>query len=464
MSHVKIKYLDFELSVDEPDNYANLLEEIKDFDDENLMNAEVDDILITDSKGNEINNNVDYNKYIKQDPSNRIIFVSLKHEEEKVFNLCDYSKEIDDHFKKLKEEEEIKKKEEEEKKKNQKDKKENNQEPEVLEEEEINYDPAFDEFNLLANKKNVYFIKQFWEVFENKMIKKFEAKIDLINNIANKDMLKKMDDLKNQFENQDKFFQNEIKNIKVIIKNIEVEQEKKINNLKDEIGNLKNEMIKNIKNNFEIEFKNIKSNIETQNTNLNERLNKIEKDFESEKLNLEKKFKNIEDNNKLQTNKLLERYNQIQNNLDEKIAEMKKNSEDNFKKQNKEILNNRQLIEEHSPIKVELQNLTEKLNLKDIINDKAECELKITNFSKVPIKNYYLRYKSNKDDILCFKDIMIDIEKDTTIRKKINLIYTKKKEYYDDPYIQIILEKDNKIINELFATFKIEDTNNNIIK
>ena len=57
MSHVKIKYLDLELSVDLPDNYAALLEEIKDFDDENLMNAEMDEILITDSKGNELKDN-----------------------------------------------------------------------------------------------------------------------------------------------------------------------------------------------------------------------------------------------------------------------------------------------------------------------------------------------------------------------------------------------------------------------
>ena len=69
MSHVKIKYLDLELSVDQPDNYAALLEEIKDFDDENLMNAEMDEILITDSKGNELKDNLDYHKSILTDPT-----------------------------------------------------------------------------------------------------------------------------------------------------------------------------------------------------------------------------------------------------------------------------------------------------------------------------------------------------------------------------------------------------------
>ena len=304
MSHVKIKYLDLELSVDQPDNYAALLEEIKDFDDENLMNAEMDEILITDSKGNELKDNVDYDKYILNDPTNKIIYVSLKKEEEKVFNLCDYGKELDDHF------EELKKKKKEEDEKNKNENKDVKYDPENLEEEELNYDPAFDEFNYLSNRKNVYFIKQFWDVFETKMIKKFEEKIDTINNIANKDMLKKMKELSEKFDKQNKEMNEQIKSINETIKNIETEQKKEIKDLKTDIETLKNDMINNIKDNMETKFKDIKSNIEIQNQKLEEKFNNIDKNFESEKNNLKEEFGKIEKNFQLNNENIIKHITQ----------------------------------------------------------------------------------------------------------------------------------------------------------
>ena len=479
MSHVKIKYLDLELSVDQPDNYAALLEEIKDFDDENLMNAEMDEILITDSKGNELKDNVDYDKYILNDPTNKIIYVSLKKEEEKVFNLCDYGKELDDHF------EELKKKKKEEDEKNKNENKDVKYDPENLEEEELNYDPAFDEFNYLSNRKNVYFIKQFWDVFETKMIKKFEEKIDTINNIANKDMLKKMKELSEKFDKQNKEMNEQIKSINETIKNIETEQKREIKYLKTDIETLKNDMINNIKDNMETKFKDIKSNIEIQNQKLEEKFNNIDKNFESEKNNLKEEFGkieknfqlnneniknqfvNVENNLKHQKDNLIAIYNSIINEiktkkeeLENKITNFDDTYKKNFEQQKKEISQNFNLIkesvEENSPIKITLTSLTKTLDLKEIIDNKAQLKLKLINYSKVPINNYILKQKENKYDIVTFDEKLINIPKDSTIEQIIDLKYTGKKEYYDPPYIQILLTKKDIIIDELFASFDIK--------
>ena len=88
MSKVKIFFMAEELSTEEPDNYACLLEDIKEkFEDEEIANVSNDELLIKDGNGNEIKNNEDYNKYIKQTASNKIIKVSLKNEEQKDFSL-----------------------------------------------------------------------------------------------------------------------------------------------------------------------------------------------------------------------------------------------------------------------------------------------------------------------------------------------------------------------------------------
>ena len=86
MSKVKIYFMTEELSTEEPDNYACLLEDIKEkFEDEEIANVSNDELLIKDGNGNEIKNNEDYNKYIKQ--TNKIIKVSLKNEEQNDFSL-----------------------------------------------------------------------------------------------------------------------------------------------------------------------------------------------------------------------------------------------------------------------------------------------------------------------------------------------------------------------------------------
>ena len=86
MSKVKIYFMTEELSTEEPDNYACLLEDIKEkFEDEEIANVSNDELLIKDGNGNEIKNNEDYNKYIKQ--TKKIIKVSLKNEEQKDFSL-----------------------------------------------------------------------------------------------------------------------------------------------------------------------------------------------------------------------------------------------------------------------------------------------------------------------------------------------------------------------------------------
>ncbi len=489
MAHVKIKYLDMELSVDEPDNYAALLEEIKDFDDEQLMETDMDDILITDSKNNEIKNNVDYNKYIKEDPTNKIIYVSLKKEEEKVFNLIDFGKELDEHFAEL----EKQQKEEDEKKKNEnKDKNDSKDIKEADSEEEkgINYNPALDEFNYLSNRKNVFFLKQFWDVFETRMITQFKKKINSINNIANKDIFNEMKKLNEKFDSQNNEIKDKIKNINEKINKIETEQKKEINNLKEDIAKLKTEMINNIQNNMETKFEGIKNNIEKQNEqlevkfnnidnnyklqqkNLNEEFGNIKNNFESNNENINKQFSKVENNFKKQIEIIKNNHNSYQSNYNEQNKYLEKrfntideNSKNNYETQKKEISESltlvKQSVEEHSPIKIVLINLTESLNLKEIIKNKAKLKLKITNLSKVPINNYLLKQKENANDIVKFKEIEISMPKDDSIIKEIELVYTGIKEYYDPPYIQILLTKESETINEIFASFEVKDNNEN---
>ena len=58
-----------------------------------------------------------------------------------------------------------------------------------------------------------------------------------------------------------------------------------------------------------------------------------------------------------------------------------------------------------------------------------------------------------------FKEIEISIPKDDSIIKEIELEYTGKKEYYDPPYIQILLTKESDTIDEIFASFEVNDNN-----
>ena len=56
-----------------------------------------------------------------------------------------------------------------------------------------------------------------------------------------------------------------------------------------------------------------------------------------------------------------------------------------------------------------------------------------------------------------FDEKIINIKKDDTIEQIIDLKYTGIKEYYDPPYIQILLTKKDIIIDELFASFEIKN-------
>ena len=99
MSKVKIFFMEEELSTEEPDNFACLLEDIKEkFEGEEIANASNDELLIKDGNGNTINNNEDYDKYIKQTASNKIIKVSLRNEEQKAFSLLDFKDILDEKY------------------------------------------------------------------------------------------------------------------------------------------------------------------------------------------------------------------------------------------------------------------------------------------------------------------------------------------------------------------------------
>ena len=165
-----------ELSTEEPDNYACLLEDIKEkFEDEEIANVSNDELLIKDGNGNEIKNNEDYNKYIKQTASNKIIKVSLKNEEQKEFSLLDFKALLDEKYNESEELEKIKN-EREEYNKNQK------KISKSFEEEEIKYDTIFDEFTYIANATNKNVLSFFWKFFKEKCIVNFLRKADVKNN------------------------------------------------------------------------------------------------------------------------------------------------------------------------------------------------------------------------------------------------------------------------------------------
>ena len=223
---------------------------------------------------------------------------------------------------------------------------------------------------------------------------------------------------------------------------------------------------------LEVKFNNIDNNYKLQQKNLNEEFGNIKNNFESNNENINQQFSKVENNFKKQIEIIKNNHNAYQNNYNEQNKYLEKrfnrideNSKTNYETQKKEISESlklvKQSVEEHSPIKIVLINLTESLNLKEIIKNKAKLKLKITNLSKVPINNYLLKQKENANDIVKFKEIEISIPKDDSIEKEIELEYTGIKEYYDPPYIQILLTKESETINEIFASFEVKDNNEN---
>ena len=266
MSKVKIYFMKEELSTEEPDNYACLLEDIKEkFEDEEIANVSNDELLIKDGNGNEIKNNEDYNKYIKQTASNKIIKVSLKNEEQNEFSLSDFKSILDE---KYNESEELKKinKEREEYNKNQK------KISKSFEEEEIKYDTIFDEFTYIANATNKNVLSFFWKFFKEKCIVNFLRKADVKNNKKYQNILDTIQILKEKIDEQ----KNEINSIKAYMEKQKNEIINYINqNLNPNISDIQKMGIENnemIKNNLEMNIKSMKENMDENNKLIQEQI------------------------------------------------------------------------------------------------------------------------------------------------------------------------------------------------
>ena len=266
MSKVKIYFMTEELSTEEPDNYACLLEDIKEkFEDEEIANVSNDELLIKDGNGNEIKNNEDDNKYIKQTASNKIIKVSLKNEEQNEFSLLDFQSILDE---KYNESEELKKinKEREEYNKNQK------KISKSFEEEEIKYDTIFDEFTYIANATNKNVLSFFWKFFKEKCIVNFLRKADVKNNKKYQNILDTIQILKEKIDEQ----KNEINSIKAYMEKQKNEIINYINqNLNTNISDIQKMGIENnemIKNNLEMNIKSMKENMDENNKLIQEQI------------------------------------------------------------------------------------------------------------------------------------------------------------------------------------------------
>ena len=396
MSKVKIFFMEEELSTEEPDNYACLLEDIKEkFEDEEIANVSNDELLIKDGNGNEIKNNEDYNKYIKQTASNKIIKVSLKNEEQNEFSLLDFKSILDEKYNESEELEKIKK-ERDEYNKNQK------KTSKPLEEEEIKYDTIFDEFSYIAKATNKNFLSFFWKFFKEKCIVNFLGKADVKNNKKYQNILDKILILKEQMEKNNEEIFKSIHDVKGKID----EQKNEINSIKEYIDKQKNEIINYINQNLNPNIENnemIKNNLE---------------------MNIKSMKENMDENNKL-----------IQEQIKNYIIEIKK------------------LIRAF-PLKVKIEPMNKNLQLNDIINDKAELRVKIINLSKIPL-NGKIKCLKEKESLVEFKDINFELkEKEQII--PISLIYTNIKEYEEESLIHMILFDDyEKIICDSYIQFNV---------
>ena len=407
-----------ELSTEEPDNYACLLEDIKEkFEDEEIANVSNDELLIKDGNGNEIKNNEDYNKYIKQTASNKIIKVSLKNEEQKEFSLLDFKALLDEKYNESEELEKIKN-EREEYNKNQK------KISKSFEEEEIKYDTIFDEFTYIANATSKNVLSFFWKFFKEKCIVNFLRKADVKNNKKYQNILDNIQILKEQIFNS-------INDVKEKIDEQKNEIFKSINDVKEKIDEQKNEI------------NSIKVYMDEQK---NEIINYINQNLNS----------NISDIQKMG----IENNEMIKNNLEMNLNSMKENMDKNnkliqeqIKNYITEISNIKKLIRAF-PLKVKIEPMDKNLQLNDITNDKAELRIKIINLSKIPL-NGKIKCLKEKESLVEFKDISFELkEKEQII--PISLIYTKIKEYEEESVIHMILFDDyEKIICDSYIQFNV---------
>ncbi len=388
-----------ELSTEEPDNYACLLEDIKEkFEDEEIANVSNDELLIKDGNGNEIKNNEDYNKYIKQTASNKIIKVSLKNDEQNEFSFLDFKSILDEKYNESEELEKIKK-ERDEYNKNQK------KTSKPLEEEEIKYDTIFDEFSYIANATNKNVLSFFWKFFKEKCIVNFLRKADVKNNKKYQNIFDKILILKEQMEKNNEEIFKSIHDVKGKID----EQKNEINSIKEYIDKQKNEIINYI------------------NQNLNPNISDIQKMGIKNNEMIKKNLENMDENNKL-----------IQEQIKNYITEIS-----NFKK----------LIRAF-PLKVKIEPMNKDLQLNDITKGNAELRVKIINLSKIPLK-VKLKCLKEKESLVEFKDIDFELkEKEQII--PISLIYTNIGEYEEESVIHMILFDDyEKIICDSYIPFNV---------
>ena len=441
MSKVKIFFMEEELSTEEPDNFACLLEDIKEkFEGEEIANISNDELLIKDGNGNTINNNEDYDKYIKQTASNKIIKVSLRNEEQKAFSLLDFKDILDEKYNEAEELEKIKK----EKKTyiNQQKKL-----SKLIEEEEIKYDSIFDEFTYIANATNKNLLSYFWKLFKDKCIVRFLRKVDELNNKHYSKFSKEISLLKDQItKNNDEI----IKSINNINNKIDAEK-KEINNIKTYIGEQNKEIKNYIKENSNININNIKQFIEEQNNtmldNINNNLTTQNKEIHKIEDTISQNKKYFEEQIKNKSEILIKEHQKNESNLG-KIY-------NKFDKYFKDI---NSMLLKTIPLKAKIELMKKDIKLKDLIEKKAKLIVNIKNLSKTDFNNCTLKCIKEKDSLLTFKDVNINISEKKNQDIEIPLERTEIKEFEDQPSIHMILYNDyGEEINNFFDYYNIKN-------
>ena len=438
MSKVKITFMEEELSTEEPEAFADLLEVIKEnFEGEEILNASNDELLIKDGNGNEIKNNEDYDKYIKQTASNKIIKVSLRNEEQKAFSLLDFKDILDEKYNEEEELEKIKKERKtyiNEQKKLRK----------PIEEEGIKYDSIFDEFTYIANATNKNLLSYFWKLFKDKCIVRFLRKVDELNNKHYSNFSKEISLLKDQItKNNDEI----IKSINNINNRIDAEKKE----IKTYIGEQNKEIKNYIKENSNININNIKQFIVEQNNtmrdNINNKLTTQNKEIHKIEDTISQNKKYFEEQIKNKSEILMKEHQKNESNLG-KIY-------NKFDKYFKDI---NSMLLKTIPLKAKIELMKKDIKLKDLIEKKAKLIVNIKNLSKTDFNNCTLKCIKEKDSLLTFKDVNINISEKKNQDIEIPLERTEIKEYEGQPSIHMILYNDyGEEINNFFDYYEIKN-------
>jgi hypothetical protein len=438
MSKVKITFMEEELSTEEPEAFADLLEVIKEkFEGEEILNVSNDELLIKDGNGNEIKNNEDYDKYIKQTASNKIIKVSLRNEEQKAFSLLDFKDILDEKYNEEEELEKIKKERKtyiNEQKKLRK----------PIEEEGIKYDSIFDEFTYIANATNKNVLSNFWKLFKDKCLVRFLRKVDELNNKHYSNFSKEISLLKDLIEKNNEEIKNSINNI-----NYRIDAEKK--EIKTYIGEQNKEIKNYIEDNSNININNIKQFIVEQNNtmsdNINNKLTTQNKEIHKIEDTISQNKKYFEEQIKNKSEILMKEHQKNESNLG-KIY-------NKFDKYFKDI---NSMFLKTIPLKAKIELLKKDIKLKDLIEKKAKLIVNIKNLSKTDFNNCILKCIKEKDSLFTFKDVNINIPEKKHQDIEISLERTEIKEYEDQPSIHMILYNDyGEEINNFFDYYEIKN-------